>query len=57
MIAHLDQRQACIRSAVDAAERVAGVTVEDVHVCVTCGRLKSETFSASVALTSAPCVR
>ncbi len=52
MIAHLDSAEACIRSAVDAAERMAGVTVEDVHVSVTCGRLKSETFSASVALPS-----
>ena len=52
MIAHLDSAEACIRSAVDAAERMAGITVEDVHVSVTCGRLKSETFSASVALPS-----
>ena len=52
MIAHLDSAEACIRSAVDAAERMAGVTVEDVHVSVTCGRLKSESFSASVALPS-----
>ncbi len=52
MIAHLDSAEACIRSAVDTAERMAGVTVEEVHVSVTCGRLKSETFSASVALPS-----
>jgi cell division protein FtsA len=52
MIAHLDSAEACIRSAVDAAERMAGVTIEDVHVSVTCGRLKSESFSASVALPS-----
>jgi cell division protein FtsA len=52
MVAHLDSAEHCIRAAVDAAERMAGVTVEDVHVSVTCGRLKSETFSASVALLS-----
>ena len=52
MIAHLDSAESCVRSAVDAAERMAGVTVEDVHVAVTCGRLKSETFSASLALSS-----
>jgi cell division protein FtsA len=52
MIAHLDGAEHCIRSAVDAAERMAGVTVEDVQVSVTCGRLKSESFSASVALLS-----
>src|SRR5215468_11243119 len=34
------------------AERMSGVIVEDVHVAVTCGRLKSESFSASVALPS-----
>jgi cell division protein FtsA len=52
MVTHLDGAEACIRSAVDAAERMAGVTVEDVHVSVTCGRLRSESFSASVALPS-----
>lgn len=52
MITHLDTAEHCIRSAVDAAERMAGVTVEEVHVSVTCGRLKSESFSASVAVPS-----
>jgi len=52
MVTHLDSAEHCIRSAVDAAERMAGVIVEDVHVSVTCGRLKSESFSASVALPS-----
>jgi len=31
---------------------MAGTIVEDAHVAVTCGRLKSESFSASVALPS-----
>ena len=31
MIAHLDSVEHCIRQAVDSAERMAGVTVEDVH--------------------------
>ena len=52
MITHLDTAEHCIRSAVDAAERMAGVTVEEVHVSVTCGRLKSESFQASVAVPS-----
>ncbi len=52
MITHLDTAEHCIRSAVDAAERMAGVTVEEVHVSVTCGRLKSESFSASIAVPS-----
>jgi len=50
MVTHLDSAEQCIRAAVDAAERMAGVTVEDVHVSVTAGRIKSESFSASVAL-------
>ncbi|MGA7372877.1 MAG: cell division protein FtsA [Methyloceanibacter sp.] len=52
MITHLDRAEHCIRSAVDAAERMAGVIVEEAQVAVTCGRLKSESFSASVALPS-----
>ena len=52
MVTHLDSAEHCIRSAVDAAERMAGVIVEDVHVSVTCGRLKSDSFQASVALPS-----
>jgi cell division protein FtsA len=50
MVTHLDRAEHCIRAAVDAAERKAGVIVENVNVAVTCGRLKSESFSASVAL-------
>jgi Ethanolamine utilization protein EutJ (predicted chaperonin) len=52
MVTHLDRAEHCIRSAVDTAERMAGTIVEDAHVAVTCGRLKSESFSASVALPS-----
>lgn len=52
MIANLDNAEHCVRAAVDAAERMAGVTVEEVNVAVTCGRLKSESFSASVAVPS-----
>jgi cell division protein FtsA len=52
MVTHLDSAEQSIRAAVDAAERMAGVIVEDVHVSVTSGRLKSESFSASVALPS-----
>jgi cell division protein FtsA len=52
MVAHLDSAEHSIRAAVDQAERMAGVTVEEVQVAVTCGRLKSESFSASVAVPS-----
>src|SRR3954469_8255050 len=40
MVTHLDRAEHCIRSSVDAAERMAGVMVETAHVAVTCGRLK-----------------
>ena len=50
MIAHLDSAEHCIRSAVDCAERMAGVTVESLIVTVTCGRLASETYAASVSV-------
>jgi cell division protein FtsA len=50
MVTHLDRAEHCIRAAVDAAERMAGVTVAAANVAVTSGRLKSESFSASVAL-------
>jgi len=50
MVTHLDRAEHCIRAAVDAAERMAGMIVDEAHVAVTCGRLQSETFSASVAL-------
>jgi cell division protein FtsA len=50
MVTHLDRAEQSIRSAVDAAERMAGIVVDEAHVAVTSGRLKSEIFSASVAL-------
>jgi cell division protein FtsA len=52
LVTHLDRAERCIRSAVDQAERMSGVIVEEVHVAVTSGRLKSENFSASVALSN-----
>ena len=52
MVTHLDSAEACIRAAVDSAERMAGVVVEHVHLSVTAGRLKSDSFSAGVGLPS-----
>jgi cell division protein FtsA len=52
MVTDLDRAEHCIRSAVDTAERMAGVIIEEAHIAVTCGRLKSESFSASVPLPS-----
>ncbi len=46
----LDEAEHAIRLAVDAAERMAGLTIESLIVTQTCGRLASEVFSAKVDL-------
>ncbi len=50
VVVNLDAAEHAIRHAVDAAERMAGVTVDSLIVNVSSGRLASETFSASVSL-------
>jgi cell division protein FtsA len=50
VVTNLEQAEQAIRQAVDTAERMAGVTVESLIVCVTAGRLASETYAASVSL-------
>ena len=48
VVVDLEEAEQAIRLAVDAAERMAEVTVGSLIVNLSCGRLKSETFSASV---------
>ena len=48
VVVDLDEAEQAIRLAVDAAERMAEVTVGSLIVNLSCGRLKSETFAASV---------
>ena len=50
VVVDLEQAEHAIRLAVDAAERMAEVTVNSLIVNISCGRLKSEAFSASVAV-------
>lgn len=50
VVVNLDAAEHAIRLAVDAAERMAGVTVDSLMVNVSSGRLASDTYSASVAL-------
>lgn len=50
MIVDLDKAEHAIRRAVDAAEQMAGVTVESLIVTQTSGRLSSESFGAKVDL-------
>lgn len=49
-VVDLDKAERAIRRAVDAAEQMAGVTVESLIVTQTAGRLSSEAFGATVDL-------
>ena len=50
VVIELDRAEQAIRLAVDAAERMAGLTVDSLIVNLTAGRLKSETFTATINL-------
>lgn len=50
VIVDLDDAEQAVRAAVDAAERMAGLSVESVIVNVSCGRIRSEAFSANVSI-------
>jgi cell division protein FtsA len=50
VVVDLDRAEQAIRLAVDAAERMAGLTVDSLIVNLSAGRLKSEVFSAAVNL-------
>lgn len=50
VVIDLDAAEQSIRLAVDAAERMAGLTVDSLIVNLSAGRLKSETFSAQINL-------
>lgn len=52
VITDLDAAEEAVRAAVSQAERIAGITLEDVFVSVSCGRLRSSHFSASAAVES-----
>ncbi|MGL4488965.1 MAG: cell division protein FtsA [Rhizobiaceae bacterium] len=50
VISELDAAEQAIRQAVDAAERMAGITVESIIVNVSAGRLKGSIVSAAINL-------
>ncbi|MBX3576832.1 MAG: cell division protein FtsA [Rhizobiaceae bacterium] len=50
IVIDLDKAEQAIRLAVDAAERMAGVTVDSLLVNLTSTKLKSQTFSATINL-------
>ena len=49
-VVDMDEAENAIRSAVDAAERMAGVQVESVIVNATCGRLASHHYNAKISI-------
>ncbi|MEM7215529.1 MAG: cell division protein FtsA [Pseudomonadota bacterium] len=50
VIVNLDQAEQAVRQAVEAAERMSGITVESMIVNVSSGRIVSEAFSADISL-------
>jgi cell division protein FtsA len=54
LIVDLEAAEQSIRAAVDAAERMAGLTVESLIVSISSGRLISEAFSADISLGGHP---
>lgn len=50
VVVDLDRAEHAIRLAVDSAERMAGLTVDSLIVNMTAGRLRSETYSATINL-------
>jgi cell division protein FtsA len=50
VVVDLDCAEQAIRLAVDAAERMSGLTVDSLLVSLTSGRLKSHTYSATINL-------
>jgi len=50
VVVNLDTAEHAIRLCVDAAERMAGVTVDSLIVNISSGRLASNTYSANVSL-------
>ena len=50
VIADLDAVEGAVRLAVDAAERMAGITVDSLIVNVSAGRLRSDVYSAAIDL-------
>lgn len=50
VIADLDAAESVVRLAVDAAERMAGLTIDSLIVNVSAGRLQSDIYTASIDL-------
>ncbi|MEO1421460.1 MAG: cell division FtsA domain-containing protein [Pseudomonadota bacterium] len=53
VVMDMSAAEACVRTCVAEAETVAGVTINEVHVAVSCGRLASQSFAAHAEVGSA----
>ncbi len=53
VIVDLEQAEQAIRAAIAQAEKAAGVTLASLYVAVACGRLRSNTFTASTEILAA----
>ena len=51
-VVKMDLAEKAIATAVCQAERMAGVTVEEVLLSVSCGRIRSESFQASIEIST-----
>jgi cell division protein FtsA len=47
VVTDLDEAEHAVRAAVGQAERMAGTTLDSVHLAVACGRIKSRLFTAN----------
>ena len=52
VVIDLDKAEQAARAAIAQAERMAGIELSEVHVAVSCGRLKSHNFSAKAEIES-----
>lgn len=52
VVVQMDTAEHAIRATVDQAEQMAGKTIDEVILSISCGRLKSDIFSAGVAIAS-----
>ena len=52
VVIDLDRAEQAVRAAVAQAERMAGLVLTEVHVAISCGRLKSHNFAAKADIAS-----
>jgi cell division protein FtsA len=53
VIVDLDEAEHAVRATIADAERMAGIELEEVHLSVACGRMRSRNFTATAAIAGA----